>query len=149
MGLLPGATLYTERAGGLKIVDYDALPPDSGLGVYVREVCDVPPLTREEEIACVEQARAGGPMAESARKRLAEANLLLVVSIAERYTTDHIQILDLIQRGNEGLLRAAQSLSDGCPDGFSAHAAGYIERAIAEANAGEGAASVLSFECDI
>lgn len=72
-------------------------------------------------------------MAEAAANRLMEANLLLVVSIAERFQNDRIHILDLIQRGNEGLLRAVQSLSDGCAESFSAYATGHIERAIAEA----------------
>ncbi len=72
-------------------------------------------------------------MAETAASRLTEANLLLVVSIAERYKNDRIHILDLIQRGNEGLLRAVQTLSDGCHESFSAYAARHIERAIQEA----------------
>jgi DNA-directed RNA polymerase sigma subunit (sigma70/sigma32) len=70
-------------------------------------------------------------MAESAAKRLIEANLPLVVSIAERYHNDRNHILHLIQRGNEGLLRAVQTLPDSSQDTFAAHATSHIERAIA------------------
>lgn len=72
-------------------------------------------------------------MAEAAASRLTEANLLLVVSIAERYKNDRIHVLDLIQRGNEGLLRAVQSISDNRDESFSAYATGFIERALEEA----------------
>ena len=77
-------------------------------------------------------------MAESAKKRLVEANLLLVVSIAKRYRDDDDHILRLIQRGNEGLMRAVETLPAGSQDSFSAHAADHIERAIAEAIAALG-----------
>jgi DNA-directed RNA polymerase sigma subunit (sigma70/sigma32) len=115
---------------------------DDPLGVYLDELIRIPPLSRDEEIDCLHHVRAGDQFAESAGKRLAEASLLLVVSIAERYRSDQIHILDLIQRGNEGLLLAVQTLSDSSADSFSAHATGYIERAIAEAIAGLDSATV-------
>ena len=74
-------------------------------------------------------------MADSAGKRLAEAHLLLVVSVAERYQDDRNHILDLIQKGNLGLLRAVQTLGETSHDSFSAYAAVHIERAIREAAA--------------
>lgn len=114
------------------------MPAGEPLAIYVNEVRQVPPLTREAELACLERARGEGPAAETARKDLAEANLLLVVSIAERYPAGRLHILDLIIKGNEGLMRAVSELGGGCPDGFSAHAAGYIERAIEEALAAGG-----------
>ena len=114
-------------------MDYDALSFDDPLRLYVGELRKIHPLSRDEEIACIQHVRARDEIAESAGKRLAEANLLLVVSIAERYQNDRIHILHLIQKGNEGLLRAVQTLSDSCQDSFSAHATDHIERAIAEA----------------
>jgi RNA polymerase primary sigma factor len=124
--------------GGREVtnLDDDALVLDDPLRVYLRELHRIPPLSRDEEIDCVHHVRAGDQLAESAGKRLAEANLLLVVSIAERYRNDHIHILNLIQEGNDGLLRAVQTFSDSRRDSFSAHATDYIERAIAEAIAG-------------
>ena len=123
-------------------LDDDALVLDDPLRVYLRELHRIPPLSRDEEIDCVHHVRAGDRLADSAGKRLAEANLVLVVSIAERYRNDRIHILDLIQKGNAGLLRAVQTSSDSSGDSFSAHATGYIERAIAEAIAGWDSATV-------
>jgi len=113
--------------------DDDAVYLDDPVGVYRREIHKVPPLSLAEEMACVQHVRAGDEQAESAGQRLVEANLLLVVSIAERYLTDRVHILDLIQKGNEGLQLALRNLSDTRVDGFSAHAAPCIERAITEA----------------
>ena len=106
---------------------------DDPVKVYLAEVLKVPPLSRGEEIRCVQHVRAGDQQAESAGKRLVEANLHLVVSIAERYRNDHIHILDLIQKGNDGLLAALRTFSDSSEDSLSAYATAYIERSIAEA----------------
>jgi DNA-directed RNA polymerase sigma subunit (sigma70/sigma32) len=111
----------------------DFLFVDDPVTVYVGQLHTSPPLSRDEEIDCVHHVRTGDQLAESAKKRLAEAHLLLVVSIAERYRNDRIDLLDLIQKGNEGLLRAVQTLDDSGHDSFSAYATGYIERAIADA----------------
>ncbi len=119
-------------------LDESLLSYDDPLRVYVREVCAVPALSREEEVDCVEHVRAGDEMAESAGKRLAEAHLLLVVSIAERHRNGRTHILHLIQKGNEGLMRAVETLRESSYDSFSAHATGHIERAIAEAVDGSG-----------
>jgi RNA polymerase primary sigma factor len=77
--------------------------------------------------------RAKDQHAESAIQRLVEAHLHLVVSIAERYRSKGIHILDLIQRGNDGLLNAVRTFSDNSRDDWPAHATPYIERAIAKA----------------
>ena len=101
--------------------------------VYLAEVLKVPPLSPEEEIRCFRHVRAGDDQSESARKRLVEANLHLVVSVAERYRNDHIHFLDLIIKGNDGLMRALQAFGDSRDDSFEAYATNHIERAIAEA----------------
>ena len=106
---------------------------DDPLDVYLSELHKIPPMTRGEEIDCVQHVRAGDQQAESAGKRLVESNLLLVVSIAEQHRHASIHILDLIQKGNDGLLLALQTFTDSCGNSFSAHAAAHIERAIAEA----------------
>lgn len=113
-------------------LDDDASFLDDPVKVYLREVSRVPPLSREEEIDCIEHVRAGDQQADSAADRLVEAHLQLVVSIAERYGSYDLHILDLIQKGNEGLLRAVQTLGESRHDSFSAHATDHIERAIAE-----------------
>ncbi len=116
---------------GLKMDDHLKFVDDP-LGLYLDLVDKVPPLSREEELGCLQHLRARDRQAESARKRLLEANLHLVVSIAERYPHKGVHILDLIQYGNAGLLRALQNFGHGCDDNFPAHATPHIERAIAE-----------------
>ncbi|MGB9455018.1 MAG: sigma factor [Bryobacteraceae bacterium] len=114
-------------------MDDDALPFDEPLSVYVGELDKIPALSRAEEIDCVEHIRAGDQIAASAEKRLIEANLLLIVSIAVRYRNDCVPILKLIQEGNLGLVRAVRTLGDSSQDSFSAHATSHIERAVVEA----------------
>jgi RNA polymerase primary sigma factor len=112
---------------------YDADFYDDPLKIYVAEVCNVPPLSHTEELICLEHLRAGDQKLESARKRLVEANLHLVVSIAERYRNDRIHILDLVQRGNDALLDALGTFIGSGHTSFSAHAAPLVEHVIAEA----------------
>ena len=71
---------------------------------YLREVCTSPPLTRAEEIELSRHVLARDEQAESAGMRLIEGNLAMVVSIAERHRSAGIHVLDLIQKGNDGLL---------------------------------------------
>ena len=107
---------------------------DDSVQFYLATVSEnVPPLTRSEESACIQHVRAGDQHAESAGLRLVEANLHLVVTIAERYQNDRIHILELIQKGNDGLLDALRSFAASDEQSFSAHAAPYVERAIAAA----------------
>jgi RNA polymerase primary sigma factor len=104
--------------------------------IYLAEVVNkVPPLSKDEEIRCVQQLRAGDDeQAESAERRLVEANLRLVVSIAERYRNHGpVHILDLIVKGNESLQQAVQTLSNSSEANFATYAAHHIELAIAEA----------------
>ena len=114
-------------------VPFDPADVDDPLQVYLSEVEKVPPLGHADERKCIEHIRVGDAKAEFARRRLVEANLRLVVSIAERYRNRQIHILDLIQKGNEGLLRATETLGDSEHDDFLAHATYYIDRAIVEA----------------
>jgi len=106
---------------------------DDPEGLYLSEVLKVPPLSHSEESRCLQHVRAGDEQAETARKRLVEANLHLVVSIAERNRNDRIQFLDLIVKGNDGLMGALQTFDESGEDSFSAYATACIECAIAEA----------------
>ena len=108
---------------------------DDPVALYRAEVCKVPPMSAAEEILCVQNLRAGGRQAKLAEKRLLEANLHLVVPIAERYQRDRVHILDLIVKGNDGLLGAIQTFSDSIEGSFPAWAAAHAEHAIAEAAA--------------
>lgn len=71
---------------------------DEPLQVYLTLIRQVPALDDVEESLCIEHVRANDQQAEASRTRLVEANLQLVVSVAERYSSDRIHILDLIER---------------------------------------------------
>jgi RNA polymerase primary sigma factor len=106
---------------------------DYPLKVYLAEVKKVLPLGHDEEIECLRHIRTGDEWAETSAKRLLEANLQLVVTIANRYADEPAHILDLIQEGNSGLLTAIQTAHNGPDDNFPIHATPFIERAIAKA----------------
>ena len=109
---------------------------DDPFQVYLSEIQRIPRLDRAEEVDCIAHVRSGDEMAESSRRRLVEGNLLLVVLIAQRYRNHQVHLLDLIQKGNEGLAHAVENLSDCGHDQFLSHATGHIERAVAEAASG-------------
>ena len=95
--------------------------------MYLKEIGKVPLLSAEEEI---EYARRMDEGDEEARKRLAEANLRLVVSIAKRYVGRGMQFLDLIQEGNLGLLMAVEKYDYKKGLKFSTYATWWIRQAI-------------------
>jgi RNA polymerase primary sigma factor len=101
--------------------------------VYLREVCTVPPLTKDEEIELSQHLLANDQQAESAGDRLLEANLAMVVSIAERYRDSGMHLLELVQKGNDGLLLALKTFTDNSTKTFSAHAAACVSAAIEKA----------------
>src|SRR5579863_5599460 len=78
---------------------------DDSVKQYLKEIGTYPLLTAEKELRLAEQVAHGD---EYARQKLIEANLRLVVSIAKRYSNQGLSLLDLVQEGNIGLMRAAQ-----------------------------------------
>jgi RNA polymerase primary sigma factor len=110
-----------------------SLDANDPLKFYLRELGTIRPLTKDEETDLLRHVRAHDEMAESAARRLIEANLSLVVPIAERHLSEGIQMLDLIQYGNKGLLFAIETLAESSGDSFSAHAATCIEGAVLRA----------------
>jgi DNA-directed RNA polymerase sigma subunit (sigma70/sigma32) len=106
---------------------------DDPVQFYLREVSAIPPLTADEEMELSRHVLAKDEQAESAGKTLVEANLAMVVSIAERYPRGDMHLLDLLQRGNEGLLFALKTLPDHPNQSFAAYAAACVDAAIAKA----------------
>jgi len=106
---------------------------DDPVQVYLREVAAVPPLTKDQEIELSQHVLARDQQAESAGKTLIEANLAMVVSIAERYPRGSMHLLDLLQRGNDGLLFALKTFPDHPNQSFSAYAAACVDSAFARA----------------
>lgn len=98
--------------------------------MYLKEIGRVDLLSAEEEIALAERIEQGD---EEARKRLAEANLRLVVSIAKRYVGRGMLFLDLIQEGNMGLIKAVEKFDHRKGFKFSTYATWWIRQAITRA----------------
>ena len=98
--------------------------------MYLKEIGKVPLLTAEEEIDLAKRMEQGD---EEAKKRLAEANLRLVVSIAKRYVGRGMLFLDLIQEGNLGLIKAVEKFDYRKGYKFSTYATWWIRQAITRA----------------
>ena len=116
-------------------VDIDISVPegvalDDPVRMYLKEIGRVPLLTAEEEVDLARRMEAGD---ESARHRLEEANLRLVVSIAKRYVGRGMMFLDLIQEGNLGLLKAVEKFDYSKGYKFSTYATWWIRQAITRA----------------
>jgi len=112
------------------IVDISNIANDS-VQMYLREIGKVSLLTSEEEVELAKQIEKGS---QEARKRLAEANLRLVVSIAKKYTgRKNLSLLDLIQEGNLGLFRAVDKFDYRRGYKFSTYGTWWIRQAITRA----------------
>ena len=108
----------------------DGIAIDDPVKVYLKEIGRVPLLTPEEEINLALRINDGD---EAAKKRLSEANLRLVVSIAKRYLGRGMQFLDLIQEGNLGLIKAVEKFDYTKGFKFSTYATWWIRQAITRA----------------
>ena len=137
-----GVNIVTEEAAAIA---QEAAEPDLDLTVpegvsiddpvrmYLKEIGKVPLLTADEEIEIAKKMLEGGPEAEAAKKKLAEANLRLVVSIAKRYVGRGMLFLDLIQEGNLGLIKAVEKFDYTKGFKFSTYATWWIRQAITRA----------------
>ncbi|GAB6084878.1 RNA polymerase sigma factor RpoD [Alkaliphilus crotonatoxidans] len=103
---------------------------DDPVRMYLKEIGKVPLLTGDEEIELAKKMEAGS---EEAKKRLVEANLRLVVSIAKRYVGRGMLFLDLIQEGNLGLIKAVEKFDFRKGFKFSTYATWWIRQAITRA----------------
>ena len=100
------------------------------LQIYLNEIGQIPLLSEEEERSLGEKSAKGD---EDARKRLSEGNLRLVVSLAKHYTGRGIPLMDLIQEGNMGLMRAAEKYDYTKENRFSTYASWWIKEAMQRA----------------
>ncbi len=118
-----------------EVLDLDLSVPE-GVGIddpvrmYLKEIGRVPLLSAEEEVELAKRMEQGD---EEAKKKLAEANLRLVVSIAKRYVGRGMLFLDLIQEGNLGLIKAVEKFDYGKGFKFSTYATWWIRQAITRA----------------
>ena len=129
------ALLAVEDAEDVDVENIDLSVPD-GISIedpvrmYLKEIGKVPLLTADEEIELAQRMEEGD---EEAKKRLAEANLRLVVSIAKRYVGRGMLFLDLIQEGNMGLMKAVEKFDYRKGYKFSTYATWWIRQAITRA----------------
>jgi RNA polymerase primary sigma factor len=127
--------LLSEEDEEVEIEKIDLTVPDGvsiedPVRMYLKEIGKVPLLSAEEEIDLAKRMEIGD---ENAKKRLAEANLRLVVSIAKRYVGRGMLFLDLIQEGNLGLIKAVEKFDYRKGYKFSTYATWWIRQAITRA----------------
>lgn len=125
----------TEADGVEEELDLDLTIPegiaiDDPVRMYLKEIGKVPLLSSEEEIELANRIEQGD---QRAKKKLAEANLRLVVSIAKRYVGRGMLFLDLIQEGNLGLIKAVEKFDYRKGFKFSTYATWWIRQAITRA----------------
>ena len=113
----------------------DNYSTDDPVRMYLKEIGKVPLLTPEEEVALAIRMSEGD---EAAKRRMAEANLRLVVSIAKRYVGRGMLFLDLIQEGNLGLIKAVEKFDYTKGYKFSTYATWWIRQSITRAIADQG-----------
>ena len=117
-------------------IDFDLSDLENNINIedhvrmYLKEIGKVPLLSSDEEIELAKRMEEGD---EAAKSRLAEANLRLVVSIAKRYVGRGMQLLDLIQEGNLGLMKAVKKFDYKKGYKFSTYATWWIRQAITRA----------------
>ncbi|MCR5149265.1 MAG: RNA polymerase sigma factor RpoD [Eubacterium sp.] len=111
----------------------DGVSIEDPVRMYLKDIGKVPLLTAEEEIELARKMEDGGIEGDEAKKKLAEANLRLVVSIAKRYVGRGMLFLDLIQEGNLGLIKAVEKFDYTKGYKFSTYATWWIRQAITRA----------------
>jgi RNA polymerase primary sigma factor len=107
--------------------------PDDPVAMYLRELAEIQPLTKDEETALFEELGHSGnwnARQEDAARRLIESQLQVVANIADKYSSSTVPLLELIQEGNIGLMKAVARFAEQPIGEFRAYAAAYIEAAI-------------------
>ena len=135
--LLPGGDVARELADEEPVVLSEPTDPQMAdpLKLYVRQIGDGPLLTPAQER---ELARRKDEGDEAAKRRLIESNLRLVMSITRNYTKAGVPLLDLIQEGNLGLIRAVEKFDYKLGYKLSTYATWWIRQAVTRALADQG-----------
>jgi RNA polymerase primary sigma factor len=135
--LLPGGDIARELADDEPVVQSEPTDPQLAdpLKLYVRQIGDGPLLTPAQER---ELARLKDEGDEAAKRRLVESNLRLVMSITRNYTKAGVPLLDLIQEGNLGLMRAVEKFDYKLGYKLSTYATWWIRQAVTRALADQG-----------
>jgi RNA polymerase primary sigma factor len=131
----PEKAALLEHAGDEDSADEVASPVQDPLKLYVHQIGDGRLLTRDEERELARRKDAGD---EAAKRRLIESNLRLVMSLTRNYRTAGVPLLDLIQEGNLGLIRAVEKFDYRMGYKLSTYATWWIRQAITRALADQG-----------
>ncbi|MCI7248688.1 MAG: RNA polymerase sigma factor RpoD [Clostridiales bacterium] len=131
----PDVRAEIEKDPTKKEIDLEAtvsrtVAVDDPVRMYLKEIGKVPLLSAEEEVELARRMEAGGSDGELAKQKLCEANLRLVVSIAKKYVGRGMHLLDLIQEGNLGLIKAVDKFDYTKGYKFSTYATWWIRQAI-------------------
>ena len=128
--VMPEEEAVPQPAMDMEIGKLDDIPLTDPVRMYLREIGKVPLLAAEEEVELAKRVEAGD---ETAKKKIVDANLRLVVSIAKKYIGRGMLFLDLIQEGNLGLIRAVEKFDYRKGFKFSTYATWWIRQAITRA----------------
>ncbi|MGA0848468.1 MAG: sigma-70 family RNA polymerase sigma factor, partial [Chthoniobacterales bacterium] len=101
--------------------------PDTNIGLYLREISQVPLLTPQEEVKLASQIKRGN---KKAREKMIKANLRLVVKIAHDFSNYGLPLLDLISEGNIGLMKAVERFDPKKGGKLSTYASWWIKQSI-------------------
>jgi RNA polymerase primary sigma factor len=122
-----------SEAEEVEVQESKGIAVDDPVRMYLREIGRIKLLTAEEEIELARKILTGGEEGMMAKRKLVQANLRLVVSIAKKYVGRGMLFLDLIQEGNLGLIRAAEKFDHERGYKFSTYATWWIRQAITRA----------------
>jgi len=135
----PGARYDIDSTEGDKVFDennlqrlFEETDNSSPIKMYVRQVMTIPRQTREKEIELAKRISHGGEDAEDAMRQLIEANLYLVVAVARWHDEPGYGLLELIEEGNIGLMKAAEIYQHTQEYRFSTYAIWWIRRSIVQ-----------------
>src|SRR5436190_3376897 len=128
----PGTAIFPvePRQGSAEQLERGDAPQSEALGQYLKDIRDYPMLTAEQEVALAQQMEQGDA---EARRQFILGNLRLVVSIAKGYRGRGLSLVDLIQEGNLGLMRAVAKFDWRRGYKFSTYATWWIRQAISRA----------------
>ncbi len=124
------AESYRSAEDMVKALSQEGVAVDDPVRMYLKEIGQIPLISQEEEMVLAEKILDGD---EAAKNKLVEANLRLVVSIAKRYMGKGMFLLDLIQEGNLGLMKAVEKFDYTKGYKFSTYATWWIRQAISRA----------------
>ncbi len=129
LSLLNGKYLF-QKIMSIKVKLKNEFMKNNSAKVYLRDIGKIRLLTRAEELMFAIQANKGN---ENAKRKLVEANLRLVVSVAKKYLNKGLLFLDLVQEGNLGLIKAAEKFDPARGFKFSTYATWWIRQGITRA----------------